>query len=122
VQDAIHSGNGNALGTRAVALRHARLEAEIAASLQISALSSEQLHETRPPDTPIWTMEGSLACARSASRCFCQPMVASPRQLDHTRPPDGPLLPTARLSSRDSRARDLRLTSTIPSFRAEYAG
>ena len=53
VQDATHSGNGSVTQDATpteqgeFALRHARLEAEIDASLQVNALLCEQLHETR---------------------------------------------------------------------------
>jgi excisionase family DNA binding protein len=53
VQDATHSGNGSVTQDATPsergedALRHARLEAEINASLQVNALLCEQLHETR---------------------------------------------------------------------------
>ena len=53
VQDATRSGNGSVTQDATpsergeVALRYARLEAEIAASLQVTALLCEQLHETR---------------------------------------------------------------------------
>jgi excisionase family DNA binding protein len=52
VQDATRSGNGSVTqgatpSERQVALLHARLEAEVAASLQVNALLSEQLHEAR---------------------------------------------------------------------------
>ena len=53
VQDATRSGNGSVTQDATpskrveVALLHARLEAEVAASLQVNALLSEQLHEAR---------------------------------------------------------------------------
>ena len=53
VQDATRSGNSSVtqdathLERGEVALRYAKLEAEIAASLRVNALLCEQLHETR---------------------------------------------------------------------------
>jgi hypothetical protein len=50
VQDATRSGNDSVTQDateRQVALLHARLEAEVAASLQVNTLLSEQLHEAR---------------------------------------------------------------------------
>ena len=53
VQDATRSGNGSVTqdatssGRGEVALRHARLEAEIAASLNVNAVLCQQLLETR---------------------------------------------------------------------------
>jgi hypothetical protein len=53
VQDATNSGNGSVTQDATpsepgeVALRHARLEAEIDASLQVNALLCDQLHQTR---------------------------------------------------------------------------
>ena len=68
VQDATRSGNGSVTRDATpsapveVALRHARLEDEIDASLKIAALLSEQLHEARQ-DRERWRRQAQQLVA-----------------------------------------------------------
>ena len=72
VQDATRSGNGcvtqdaTPSEREEVALRHARLEAEIDASLQVNALLCEQLYETRL-DRERWRVQAHQVMAAFAA-------------------------------------------------------
>jgi hypothetical protein len=72
VQDATPSGSGSVIrdGTPSergeVALRHARLEAEIDASLKVAAVLSEQLHEARI-DRDRWREQAQQLVASPAA-------------------------------------------------------
>jgi hypothetical protein len=84
VQDATRSGNGSVTQDATpsergeIELRNVRLEAEIAASLQVNALLSEQLHEARI-DRELWRGQAQQLVAAALAAPITESGIRSRR-------------------------------------------
>jgi hypothetical protein len=84
VQDATRSDKGSVTQDATpsergeIAMQHVRLEAEIAASLQVNALLSEQLHETRI-DRELWRGQAQQLVAAALAAPITESGIRSRR-------------------------------------------